>query len=580
MRLAVFQIPVQMEEVNFSEEECVSLEKEQRDLYKDLMMENDVTLKSLASFSVKTESRSRDDREELHRKDQTTNHPPDMSPNTFPCTYAPGQNAKATSLVDVMATSYPSDSIEPYCSTVTDSSRLACLANFTKSSKSLGSITCTTTSINQESHPLTNSSDMEHSISNTVMENSISTYQNHSGIECLVSTYPNNGSSEETVTTFSEPSLLGDSISFNPKAASELCKDSYMDNYPNALTEQSMITSSGTPCGALINRFTGSYPSSSSDPFPDNTPAIQIKQEGSLSDVPSGKLAMAISYNPAGVQTFFKKQGKGAKKSPSPRNPGQSNEKQKEARWSPVLTDKWQTVGENTKAHCAKSDSRTLLRKHPVKKPFECMKCEKSFKCRSHLIMHQRVHTRERPYVCTECGKSFTQSSNLFRHQRGHRGERPYVCTECGKTFTQSSYLLIHQRTHTGERPYSCSNCGKSFRVSSTLVRHQRVHVGEKPYSCTKCGKRFSQSSYLLIHERTHTEERPFTCTLCGKGFKVNSSLLRHQRLHLGEKTHTCTHCGQGFPELARLITHQHTHSSFHGGSGGVAAVGLALDWE
>ncbi|XP_031751801.1 zinc finger protein 630 isoform X2 [Xenopus tropicalis] len=494
----------QMEEasVSFSAEEWGSLEKEQRDLYKDLLMENDETLRSLNSFSVKTESCSRAEREELHIKDPPEDPPPDLHPNTFPCTDAPGRGIKATPLADVMGTSY---SMDPY--------QGADSATFPKL---LGPGTPTSIIPN----PPTNSSAMEHSIgtypSNPAMEQSIGTYPSN---ECSVSTYPNHSGTEGPVTTYSDTCISADPISSSPRTLSESCKDSYMDSYPSTMTEPSMIPASGTACGALISHFIGTYPGSSPEAFPGNMAAIHIKQEGSPPDGPSGKWTVAAApYSPANGSGGgpLKKQGKVAKK-PPPRAPGHSSEKQREARWSP---DKAQTVGENPRGHAGRFDSRAPHRKHPGKKPFECMRCDKSFKCRSHLVMHQRVHTRERPYVCTECGKSFTQSSNLFRHQRGHRGERPYVCTECGKTFTQSSYLLIHQRTHTGERPYSCTHCGKSFRVSSTLVRHQRVHVGEKPFGCTKCGKRFTQSSYLLIHERTHTEERPFSCTVCGKGFK------------------------------------------------------------
>lgn len=255
----------------------------------------------------------------------------------------------------------------------------------------------------------------------------------------------------------------------------------------------------------------------------ENIPIINIKQEGSLSDLQPQSRAVDtedFAENLCDEKSVKQEEVRRFDDRTFLVAHGSMNTKH---------TLRIENFSEQVKMLLSKS-----VKKRPTKKRFQCLRCEKSFHCQSHLIMHQRVHTRERPYVC-ECGKTFTQSSSLFRHQRAHRGERPYICTDCGKTFTQSSYLLIHQRTHTGERPYACGYCGKCFRVNSTLVRHQRVHVGEKPYICNKCGKSFSQSSYLYIHQKTHTEERPFTCNMCGKGFKVNSSLLRHRRLHLGE---------------------------------------------
>ncbi|NXR29940.1 ZN132 protein, partial [Zosterops hypoxanthus] len=53
-------------------------------------------------------------------------------------------------------------------------------------------------------------------------------------------------------------------------------------------------------------------------------------------------------------------------------------------------------------------------------KPYECLKCEKSFSKRSSLICHWRIHMREQPYECPECGKSFRSNSEVICHQRSH----------------------------------------------------------------------------------------------------------------------------------------------------------------
>ncbi|NXO61209.1 ZSC20 protein, partial [Phainopepla nitens] len=56
-----------------------------------------------------------------------------------------------------------------------------------------------------------------------------------------------------------------------------------------------------------------------------------------------------------------------------------------------------------------------------------------SFRQRSHLIHHQKIHTREQPYKCLKCGKSFSDGSKLIIHQHLHTGEQPYKCGECRK---------------------------------------------------------------------------------------------------------------------------------------------------
>jgi len=112
-----------------------------------------------------------------------------------------------------------------------------------------------------------------------------------------------------------------------------------------------------------------------------------------------------------------------------------------------------------------------------------------------------------RPYICDSCGKSFKDRSNLSQHLRVHTKEKPYVCNfaDCRKAFAHSASLKEHLNTHMGAKPHVCdyTDCGQSFAQASNLRRHQRgVHGGERPFECTYkgCGKRFAQNSNLKQH--------------------------------------------------------------------------------
>lgn len=170
------------------------------------------------------------------------------------------------------------------------------------------------------------------------------------------------------------------------------------------------------------------------------------------------------------------------------------------------------------------------------KKPLRCKDCGKSFRYRSVLELHMRIHNRG--YQCHVCKKSFRFSSYLQQHLIIHSGKKPYKCPDCGKDFAFLQNMKTHQRLHQ-QKPFRCTQCRKGYSDESQLQRHMLCHSGDKPHKCHICNKSFGLAYLLRDHLNTHTGERPHRCQECHKSFPWLSSLLVHQKIHARKRQGT-----------------------------------------
>lgn len=164
-------------------------------------------------------------------------------------------------------------------------------------------------------------------------------------------------------------------------------------------------------------------------------------------------------------------------------------------------------------------------------KSYKCPECGKTFRHRSVLELHMRIHSKDKPYQCKVCGKGFRFSSYLQQHLIIHTGKKPYKCPDCGRDFAFLQNMRTHQKLHQ-EKPFRCTSCSKGYSDETQLKHHMLSHNGDKPHKCELCNKSFGLAYLLRDHMNTHTGERPHRCDECHKSFSWFSSLLVHQKIH------------------------------------------------
>lgn len=286
------------------------------------------------------------------------------------------------------------------------------------------------------------------------------------------------------------------------------------------------------------------------------------------------------------------------------------------------------TTAETGRGLCDETVGNIIDTKRDLREKYSCFLCPKSFYTKSGLKIHKQTHSTERPFECKECGTTFKHKTNLYRHKKIHLrmmslsdGRLVHVCMLCREKFDSKNLLNKHISSHKLNGELQCPRCTKKFQCYSHLTRHstcsaqggfqknpetrlskpkptnlKSYHKSRGAFRCSVCGNHYTQKGSLTRHQFLHRSDKkkdskrqpskkasakrlrcpvckkeyslmssfhkhvllhPTTkCLICGRRFNSNYSVRRHMLTHTGEKPFGCPVCYLRFSQKSNLANH------------------------
>ena len=196
--------------------------------------------------------------------------------------------------------------------------------------------------------------------------------------------------------------------------------------------------------------------------------------------------------------------------------------------------------------HCAQEESEEYkkflknLDDFNNSAPFMCDTCgRKGFSENFCKCKYESKYTSIQ--TCEICSRTFSNKSKLSQHMNIHE-EEEMLCVECNKVFKNRYYLKLHnQSSHSGDGA-NCSECGKWFNTAVTLKNHvKRMHRRVNNHICNDCGRAFFAPGKLNAHIKiVHQNIKAYFCELCPyKASSIFNLNLHRKKMHQQEKNMT-----------------------------------------
>ncbi|XP_060777281.1 zinc finger protein 91 isoform X2 [Neoarius graeffei] len=259
-----------------------------------------------------------------------------------------------------------------------------------------------------------------------------------------------------------------------------------------------------------------------------------------------------------------------------------------------------------------KASHHVHLGKHEDRKPYKS-------------VMYQLANLQKNSFKCDVCGMHFSRLSALQSHQQHHnKVKKPYECLKCDKSYLNRRTLYSHQKVCSGKEPLNTSSHSDKDRKTEPF-NPSKTLLGPKVHHCKQCGKGFWSMGAFFHHKQYHPQcaddkasssgrnlktknghakrkkrghkramissqnnkprmmpdrikSRLFKCDVCDKSYRVIGCFLKHKLVHqnqaaqppvksfdyqvkqLENSMYSCPNCGKNFSRAMALQFHMRSH--------------------
>lgn len=209
-----------------------------------------------------------------------------------------------------------------------------------------------------------------------------------------------------------------------------------------------------------------------------------------------------------------------------------------------------------------------------------CLYCSQTFKNRTEMDKHMKIHLNNGDEKCNICDRVFPTPSILAEHKLTHCKIREgNVCVLCKVALKSEEQFYIHTQEHGFQSTYiQCLICRQTLVSMVELQMHGRHHfqASSSSFTCCVCLEAFktkenlvskknaSGRNYFVCKMCYHGSKLLYHCETCGDSFLNPLQLEAHVVTHHGRKQeHTCHKCQATFQSSLLLKAHNLTHHSF-----------------